>query len=160
MNVAVSSINPNRTVPVQEDLRGFADDFAIIRGWGTMFRVAKELAPNVNFKAGEWAVLGNNQKLTRPTSSAVANTYLVFEGTDRFDVAASGQAGIIQNSKILVRTKKYNQALTYNVGDKLTVKDTGGGVAVVTTAAGVEPVLARVTAVPGAVGDALEYEVL
>jgi hypothetical protein len=117
--------------------------------------VDKEIADGVSLAQGEWAVLGNNNKLTRPTASPVPNTYLVIAGTDRFDVAATGQATIIMASKVIVRTTRYNDGVSYNVGDYLTVKNLGAGEAYVTLAGGSDPRLAKVVEVGS---DYLVYE--
>jgi hypothetical protein len=151
----VQAINPNRIVPVQEDLATPYSVFEIIRGWEKMHRVDKEIADGVSLAQGEWAVLGNNNKLTRPTASPVPNTYLVIAGTDRFDVAATGQATIIMASKVIVRTTRYNDGVSYNVGDYLTVKNLGAGEAYVTLAGGSDPRLAKVVEVGS---DYLVYE--
>jgi hypothetical protein len=141
------ALNPSRIVPVQEDLTTPYSRLEIIRGWEKMFRVDKDIASGATFLQGEWAVLGDNDKLTRPSASPVANTYLVIAGTDRFDVAATGKATIIMASKVIARTTQYNNLLSYHVGDALTVKDLGTGTAYVTKQSGVEPTLAYVTKV-------------
>lgn len=139
----VMAINPNRIVPVQEDLATPYNQLEIIRGWERMYRIDKPIVAGNVFKEGEWAVLGSTG-LTRPTTTAVANTYLVIAGTDRFDVAATRQATIVMNSKIIVRTTQY-QTGSYSVGTPLTVKSSGGGEASVLPAdPATEPVLGRV----------------
>jgi len=153
----VSTINPARIVPVQEDLATPVDDFEIIRGWTNMHRASKPLANGVVCATGEWLVLGDNGKLTRPSATPVANSFLVLDGTNRYDVAALKEATIIMASKIVVRTRLFDNTVTYSVGDNLTVKDLGAGEAVPTKATGTEPVLARVVGVPSGF---LEYEVL
>jgi hypothetical protein len=159
IQMAVTSINTARTVPVQEDLRDSGEDFSIIRGWEHMHRVPKELSTSsISFKAGEWAVLGNNGKLVRPSATPVLNTFLAYEGSERFDVMGSGTVGIVMSSKVLVQTKRFDASQTYSVGDKLTVKDTGGGTAVVTKAVGADPVLAIVTGIPSVNAGSLEYQ--
>ncbi len=140
----VSAINPNRIVPVQEDLVLPYNQLEIIRGWEKMHRMDKPLASGVVAKEGEWLVLGDNGKLVRPSATGVQNTFLVIAGTDRFDVAATQQATLVVSSKIVARTAMYNSAATYAVGDALTVKDLGAGEAVVTPAAGSDAVLAYV----------------
>jgi hypothetical protein len=151
------SINPGRIVPVQEDLTAPYNKLEIIRGWEKMYRVDKDIASGATFLPGDWAVLGDNDKLTRPTASPVPNTYLVIAGTDRFDVAATGKATIVMASKVIVRTTQYNTGVSYSVGTPLTVKDRGLGQADVTVAAGADPVLARVTKVGT---DFIEFETL
>jgi hypothetical protein len=141
------SINPDRIVPVTEDLTTPYNKLEIIRGWEKMHRVDKDIATGATFLPGEWAVLGDNDKLTRPSASPVPNTFLVVAGTDRFDVAATGKATIVMASKIIVRTTQYNTLVSYHVGDYLTVKDLGTSAAYVTKQSGVEPMLAMVTKV-------------
>lgn len=150
------TINPDRVVPVKEDLATPADNFEIIRGWTNMHRVSKPLATGVGCVMGEWLVLGDNGKLTRPSATPVYNTFLVLDGTDRYDTAATGEATIIMASKIVVRTKLF-AAGSYSVGDPLNVKDLGLGEAVPSKATGTEPVLARVVGISNGY---LEYEVL
>lgn len=153
----VSTINPNRIVPAQEDLATPVDDFEIIRGWTQMHRASKPLATGVVCTTGEWLVLGDNGKLTRPSATPVANTFLVLDGTNRYDVAALKEATIIMASKIVVRTKLYDHTVNYSVGDNLTVKDLGNHEAIPTAATGADPVLARVVGIPNGF---LEYEVV
>lgn len=143
----VQSINPDRIVPVKEDLATAYNVIEVIRGWDDMKRRDFPIASGVELLPGDWAVLGNNGKLVRPSATPSPATFLVLSGTDRYDVAATGKATIVQNSAIVVRTTKYNHAVSYNVGDYLTVKDLGAGQAFVTKAAGSEPRLALVTAV-------------
>jgi len=108
-----------------------------------MNRVDKEFVDQ--FVAGEWAVLGDNDKLTRPGATPVKNTYLVFCGNDRSDVAATGKVGIVMASKIIVRTTMYVNE-TLHVGDALNVKNPlDNGNAKLGKAAGGEPVLAYLT---------------
>jgi hypothetical protein len=154
--MTASALNPNRIVPVQEDLTTPDTQLEIIRGWEKMHRVDKVYATGVNFVKGEWAVLGDNDKLTRPTATPVVNTYLVIAGNDRFDAVANGQCTIVMASKIVARTTKY-AAGTYHVGSPLNVKDLGAGEAVVSLATGTQPVLARVTKLGS---NFLEFETL
>lgn len=149
----VLAINPNRIVPVQEDLVLPYNQLEIIRGWEKMHRMDKPLASAVTVAEGEWLVLEDNGMLNTPGSVGVPNTYLVIAGTDRFDVAATGQATIVIASKIVVRTTKYGAA-TYHVGDVLTVKN---GKVVCPAIVGTDAVVARVV---GLGNDFLEYEVL
>ena len=152
----VSAINPNRIVPVQEDLVLPYNQLEIIRGWEKMHRKDYPLASGVTAFAGEWLVLGDNGKLVRPSATGVANTFLVIAGTDRFDVAATQQATVIVASKVIARTTQF-AAASYSVGASLTVKDRGAGQAVLCAAGGGDAVLARVMAVGS---DFLEFEVL
>ena len=152
----VQCIDPNRIVPVQEDLTTDYDDFQVIRGWGKMHRVDKKVAAGISFTPGEWAVLGTNGELTRPTTTPALNTYPVLSGTDRFDAAATGQATIIMSSSVMIRTTKFDNGATYAVGDYLTVKDLGGGEAYVTKAAATEAYVGRVTGIVA--GDYIEFE--
>jgi hypothetical protein len=139
----VSTINPNRLVPVQEDLTTPQTQLEIIRGWENMFRVDKPLDTGAQFVAGEWGVLTAGG-LARPTTTPSPSTYLVIAGTDRFDAAGNEAVTIVQNSKIIVRSSLFDAAGTYAIGTPLTVKDLGAGQAFVTPAVDPEPVLARV----------------
>jgi len=137
-------INEDRIVPVASDLTTDADDLEILRGLANAFRVDKKLADGATFVRGEWAVLNSDDKVERPGVTPVAETYLVFCGSDRFDSMATGAVTMFMNSNLIIRTTKYDTGETYAVGDYLTVKDLGGGEAVVTLQAGDEPKLARV----------------
>lgn len=152
----VLAINPNRIAPVTEDLATPYNQLEIIRGWERMYRVDQPLASGAAFVEGEWGVLGATG-LSRPTTTAVPNTYLVIAGTDRFDVAATKKATVVMNSKIIVRTTKYNAGGSYAIGTALTVKSLGAGEASVTPWTSPEPVMARVTKVGSGF---LEFEVL
>lgn len=146
--MSASALNANRIVPVKEDLTTPFNQLEIVRGWEKMHRVDKDLATGVEFLLGDWAVLGDNDKLTRPTTTPVANTFLVIAGTDRFDVAATGKCTIVMASKIMVRTTKFAPG-SYHVGSMLTVSDLGAGEAHVSlvTDAATQPALAMVTKV-------------
>jgi hypothetical protein len=122
-----------------------------------MYRADKPLAAGVSLGLGEWGVLGADGKVSRAASTPVAQTYLVFAGSDRFDVKATGQVTLIMNSPIVARTSVYNTAVSYSVGDYLTVKNLGGGESGLTKAAGSDAKLARVQAVGS---DHLVYETL
>lgn len=152
--VTVSDI---RTAPVGEDLTTAEGRLEVLRGLERMFRADKPLAAGALLGLGEWGVLGADGKVSRASSSAVPNTYLVFAGTDRFDVKATGQVTLVMNSPIVARTTVYNTAVSYQVGDYLTVKDLGGGESRLTKAAGADAKLARVQAVGS---DHLVYETL
>lgn len=156
--MSLTAISSGRVVPVAEDLTTEVNTLSIIRGLENMHRVDKKLGSGVSLLEGEWAVLNDDDTLSRPSATPKANTYLVFAGTNRFDSHATGQATILMASDLVVRTSRYDAAQSYSVGDALTVKDLGGGEAVVTKQAGVEPVLARVTKVPAA--GVMEYEVI
>lgn len=152
--VGVSDI---RTAPVGEDLTVAESRLEVLRGLERMHRVDKPLADGVELGLGEWGVLGADGKVHRAAATAVPNSYLVFCGTDRFDVKATGQVTLIMASPIVAKTSVFNSALSYAVGDYLTVKDTGGGKSQLTKASGDDAKLARVQAV-GA--DHLVYETL
>lgn len=148
-------ISASRIVPISEDLTQEDLRLAVLRGTEKMFRVDKPVAAGVSLVDGEWGVLNDEGKVERPGVTAVPNTYLCFAGTDRFDAHATGQVTLIMNSKIIVKTTKFDVGGPgYHVGDYLTVK---GDAAVVTLAADGEPRLAKVNQV----GDGfLVYEVL
>lgn len=152
--VAVSDI---RTVPVGEDLTTDELRLQVLRGIEKMYRVDKPLATGVALGLGEWGVLGADGTVSRPTATPVAQTYLCFAGTDRFDVKATGQVTLIMNSPIIAKSNRFDTTQTYAVGDYLTVKDLGAGEAFLTKQASTEPKLARVQEV----GDGyLVYETL
>jgi len=142
----VQSIAQSRIVPVTEDLAADSSAFEILRGLEQMYRRDYEIDSGVELLDGEYAVLNASLKLVKCTGTPVANSYLVFLGTDRFDVAATGKATVIQNSALLVKTTIYKTTDTYTVGAALTVK-LDGGVGKVALAAGVEPIFGRVTEV-------------
>jgi len=137
-------IDTNRTVPVAEDLTTRDLSLAILRGTERMFRVDKKLGTSVQVVAGEWAVLQSDGTLARPGATPVAETYLVFAGTDRFDAHATGQATLIMNSNIIVKSNRFYALGTYDVGTLLTVKDLGAGEAIVSPAANGEFVVGKV----------------
>lgn len=138
------TIDVARTVPVQEDLTKDDLRLSVLRGLEKMFRVDKPLASSVELGKGEWGVLNAEGKMERPGAVPVPNTYLVFAGTERYDVKATGKVTTIMNSQIIAATDLYDTGVTLEVGDPLTVKDLGAGEAYLTKASGDEPVLARV----------------
>lgn len=142
--MGIQAITDIRTVPVGEDLTKEELKLSIIRGLESMHRVDKPLAVGADFALGEWAVLKADGTLDRPTATPVPNTYLVFAGTDRFDVAATGQATIIMASEVIVKSSQFDSGASYAVGDALTVKNLGAGEAVVTKQSGTETILGRV----------------
>lgn len=156
----VSAINPNRIVPVTEDLTTPEDNFEIIRGWEKMHRRDFPLATGAEFLPGEWAVLNNTGTLERAPAAPTAATplYLVLAGTDRFDVAANQAATIIMASNVVVRTKRFNDGGSYSIGTLLTARDwSGSGASSVDVAAAGRPIVGRVTAVDPN-GAWIEYE--
>lgn len=141
MPTAVSDI---RIAPVGEDLTTPEDRLEILRGLESMHRVDKKLADGAEFALGEWAVLNSSGEAERAGATPVPETFLVFAGTDRFDVAATGQVTLIMSTDVIARTTVYDTGETYAVGDALTVKDLGSGESKLTKQSGAEPVLARV----------------
>lgn len=137
-------ISDIRTVPVGEDLTTENLAAAVIRGFEKMFRVDKKLGTGVSLLSGEFGVLNDDSTLSRPGATPVANTYLVLAGSDRFDVKATGQATLVMNSPIMVKTNKYDAGQTYAVGSLLTAKNRGGGQADLTLAANGEYCFAKV----------------
>jgi len=158
MTQLVVAISQASIVPVTTDLTTEFAPLEITRGFEYMFRVDYKIQANTALVAGEWGVVNDDGSVSRPTSTAVVNTFLCIAGTDRFDAAATGQVTLAPNSSLRVRSSRYNPAGTYHVGTALTVKDTGGGVAVVTPQTGTDPVLARVAAVVS--GGQLTFDVL
>jgi hypothetical protein len=141
----VTGISDIRTVPVGEDLTKEDLRLSILRGTENMYRVDKPVAAGEDFDQGEWAVLNSEGKCERPGASAVANTYLVFSGTNRFDSKATGQITLVMSHPIIVKSSYFNPLGDYAVGTPLTVKTIGGGSqAFVTPAETGDTVLARV----------------
>ena len=150
--------------PVTEDLRQPDNRFDIVKGLEIANQKLhdKTIDPalaSAGVEAGDWVVLQDDDTVAAPSSTAVANTYPVWTGTDTFDSKATGKATIIMGGGFCARSSKYAQGPTYHVGDALTVKDLGGGEKVVSPASGSDPILARVTQVPGA-DSVMEYLVL
>jgi len=137
-------IDTARTVPVTEDLTTRELGLSILRGTEKMFRVDKKLGTGVQLVAGEWAVLNDDGTLSRPGATPVAATYLVMSGTDRFDVHATGQATIIMNSNLIVKSNKFHVGGIYAAGVLLTVKNLGIGEAVVSPAGATDFVVGKV----------------
>lgn len=144
MTVGISDI---RIAPVGEDLTTENLAAAVIRGFEKMFRTDKKVGSGVSLLSGEFAVLNDDGTLSRPGATPVANTYLVLAGTDRFDSKATGNATIVQNSPIVVKTNKYEVGQPYVVGSFLTSKNRGGGEADLTLAANGEYCFAKVAEV-------------
>ena len=142
--MSLVGIDTSRVVPVTEDLTTRELSLAILRGSEKMFRVDKKLGTNVELLQGEWAVLQSDGTLARPSATPVAESYLVMSGTDRFDVHATGQATLIMNSNIIVKSNKFYNGGVYDVGTLLTVKDLGAGQAVVSPAGVGEFVVGKV----------------
>lgn len=149
-------IDTARVVPVSEDLTTEELGLSIVRGFDKMFRVDKKIGVGVDLVAGEWGVLGDDGMVSRPTTTPVANTYLVQAGTDRFDARATGQVTLIMNSNIIVKSNKFNTAGSYAAGVLLTARDTGTGAAVVTPAGAGEFVVGKVVEFANGI---LTYEV-
>ena len=123
----VVAITDARTVPISEDLTTSENRLEILRGLENMHRVDYPIAAGQSFSLGEWAILNASGELERAGVAPVANSYLMFTDGGRFDVAATGQGTIIQNSGVVVRSTVYDKVPTYAVGDALVVKDLGGG---------------------------------
>jgi hypothetical protein len=154
--MSLVGISEIRTVPVQEDLTKEDLQLSILRGLEKMHRVDKTVTPGVSLLKGEWAVLKDDDTVERAGADAVANCYLVFAGTDRFDAKATGKVTLIMASQIVVKTTMYDTDPDYHVGDLLSVKAVSGS-SCVTKADVDEPARAKVTKL----GDGwLEYEIL
>lgn len=155
--MSIVAISESRTVPVQEDLTQEDLQLSILRGLEKMHRVDKSITPGVSLVKGEWAVLKDDDTVERAGLTAVANCYLVFAGTDRFDAKATGKVTLIMASQVVVKTTKYDASATYHVGDLLCVMNLGGGESYVTPVLTNEPARAKVVSV----GDGyLVYEIL
>jgi hypothetical protein len=143
--MGIVAISDSRTVPITEDLTTEELRLSVTRGLETMYRADSPLAtPDTVLGLGEWAVLNADGKAERAGAVPVGHCYLVFAGTDRFDVKATGKVTLIRSWPINAKTNRYDDTQTYAVGDILTVKDLGGGESVVTKAAAGEAALARV----------------
>jgi hypothetical protein len=142
----VVAISDSRIVPITEDLTTEVSTLEILRGLETMYRVDKPLAvPGTTaLLMGEFAVLNSAGKAERAGATPVGQTYLVFAGTDRFDVKATGQVTLVMSWPIQAKTTRYNTGGSYAVGDLLTVKNLGGGQSQLTPAATTEFAVARV----------------
>lgn len=140
----VVSISDIRIAPIGEDLSTSDLSLDILRGLEKMYRVDKKVATGNAFLKGEWAVLNTDGKAERPSTTPVAQTYLVFCGTDRYDAHATGQVTLIMSHPVVAKSSRYDVGQTYAVGDYLTVKDLGAGEAYVTKWGTGEPKMARV----------------
>ena len=139
------TIDTARTVPVQEDLTTDETRLQILRGLEHMFRVDKPLAAATALVLGEWGVLNSDGKMERPGATGVPNTYLVFAGTERFDVVATGKVTLVFGSHIVASTSQFDTGPHYEVGDPLTAKTLGHGEAILTAATDpADAILARV----------------
>lgn len=147
-------------VPLQEDLTKETPLLEIVRNLENLIREDKKIAEGETFGEGDWAVINNNGELEAPAATPVYNTVPVWCGNaeGRSDVHATGKATILRGGRFIYRTTKFDTASSYNVGDGLTVKDLGEGERVPTLAAGSDPVLARVSAIPA--NGVMEIEVL
>lgn len=139
-----TTINDARTVPVQEDLTKEDLRLQVLRGLETMFRADKPLVAGEELLTGEWGVLNADGQVERPGATPVPNTFLVFCGTERYDVKATGQVTLVLGSHIVAKTSRYDESVEYAIGDALTVKDLGGGEACVTKASAGEVALGMV----------------
>lgn len=140
----MQTIDSNRVVPVTEDLTTDDGRLQVLRGLEKMYRVDKPYAAGVELAMGDWGVLNPDGKMERPGASASDATYLVFSGTERFDVKATGKVTLVFNSAIVASTSNYDAGGDYTPGLGLTVKSLGAGFAGLTPAETGDPVLARV----------------
>lgn len=150
------AINDLRVVPVGEDLT--KDDLScqVLRGLEQAHRADVKLAVGASLEKGEFAVLQSDGSAGEASSSA-SHGYLVFAGSERFDVKASGKVTLLMASKLIVKSSKYDTAASYAVGDSLTVKTTSPGMPALTKQSGDEPAVARVLEVGSGY---LVYEIL
>lgn len=140
-------INEARIAPVTEDLTTPFSNLEILRGFERANRVDRKVAAGVNFKAGEYGVLGNDGLLHRPSTTPNVASYLIFAGTDRFDAKATGQATTFEASAMVIKTDLYDTGASYTVGDLLASKDRGAGEADVTKATSGQWAIGKVTEV-------------
>jgi hypothetical protein len=153
----VVAISEARVAPITEDLTTEELRLSVTKGLETMFRIDVPLATGAALGLGEWAVVNADGKAERAGAVPVGQTYLVFAGTDRFDVKATGKVTLIKSWPIQAKSNRYDDTQSYAPGDLLTVKDLGGGESVPTKAASGEAALARVVTVGNGW---LEYETL
>lgn len=154
----VVAISDARVAPITEDLTTSEQRLSVTRGLESMFRKDYKLATtDTVLGLGEWAVINADGKAERAGAVPVGQTYLVFAGTDRFDVKATGQVTLVASWPIQAKSSVYDNGQSYAVGDLLTVKDLGGGESALTKAATGEAAMARVLAVGSGW---LEYETL
>ena len=139
-------MNVKGLVPLQEDLTKEELRLNILRGHETMFRVDKKLALGESLELGEWGCLQADGTVARPGAASAANTYLVFCGTERSDVHATGAATLIMNSSVIAKSNRYAMD-SYQIGDELTVKSLGSDFAGLSKASAGDYVVARVTEV-------------
>ena len=139
----METIANSRIVPVQEDLTLEDLRLSIQRGLEKMFRVDKKYAPGVTLELGEWGVLQNDGTVARPGATPVAETYLVFCGTERFDARATGQVTLLMNSNLIVKSSRFEPD-SYAVGMALCVKNLGADAAHVSPASAGEFVCGKV----------------
>lgn len=140
----VTTVSDIRLAPVGEDLTTDELGLAILRGIEKCFRVDKKLAVGQSLSAGEFGVLNAAGELERAGAVPASATYLVFSGSDRFDAKATGQLTLIMNSSLLVKSNKFNTAVSYAVGDFLCVKNLGAGESSVTKASAGEFAVGKV----------------
>lgn len=148
--MTIVAISDDRTVPVQEDLTTEELKLSVLRGFENANRVDYKFKDGESFEMGDWAVLNADGELEAPGAGAVANTYLVFSGNDRFDAKATGQCTVFVNSNLVVKTNKF-AAGAYAPGTQLTAK----GGKLIGVAASNDPCLGQVIE---ATSDYLIYE--
>lgn len=143
----VSTLLNSRIAPVSEDLTTPDNRLKVIKGIETMNRRDYPLKAGEEFQLGEWAVLNATGQLEKAGANGVYNTYLLFSDTSRYDQVATGKLTVIQNSGIVAKTTVYDGKGTHTPGAGLTVKLVSGLSQL--TAAGTDPVLARVVSDDG-----------
>jgi len=120
MSVAISDV---ATVPVGADLTAPDNSLRVLRGLEKAPRVDYKIATGLSKTQGDWAVLGDDGLLHEAGSTGKAATYLVFSGTDRFDVKATGAITVFgRYPGLLCQTSKFDAAPTYHAGSPLTYK--------------------------------------
>lgn len=120
--------------PITEDLRADDNRMDIVKGMEHLNLTDEVIGTGLNFELGDWAVLGQNG-LEVSGGTGVGNTYPIWVGNDQLDSKATGKATIITNGGFRYRTTKF-AAGSYVEGQNLTVKDLGGGVNLIPSAAG------------------------
>jgi hypothetical protein len=141
------SIATSRTVPVTEDLTTNDLTFNILRGTEIVNRVDVPLSPGVSLVKGEWAVINSSGLAVRAGATGLAQTYPVFAGVERYDVAATGDVTVLMGPYGLIfQTNMYNANLT-TVGQEVAINNGGVGASVPILAVTGDYVVAMVVAV-------------
>jgi hypothetical protein len=142
--------------PISVDLRAEELKLDIVKGI-EFLKVIDGKLDSGDAEEGDW-VKRTATGFAPPSSSSVAHVYPVITGNNRYDSLATGQVTVAVGGGFIYKTKKFVSG-SYAVGDKLCVKDLGGGEMVPSAAGGSDAVVARVFSYDAAKG-IMEIEVL